>query len=378
MGESSGQQIVKVGSCENGVQSREKEEDDAVDEEVAKVLKEALDKDKAVERVDISGRQLTFLPEPICKIPWLVVLNLSQNHLESIPSSVSGLEKLEELNLSANFLKSLPESIGSLVKLNILDVSRNKIKQLPESIAHCRSLVELDASFNNLVFLPSNIGHGLVNLQKLSVQLNRIRAFPNSICEMKSLRSLDAHLNAIHGLPHDIGKLTNLEILNVSSNFYDLTEVPETIGDLVSLRELDLSNNQIRALPETIYQLKNLTKLNLDQNPLVIPPVEIVNGGIKAIKGYMIKRRLDTLEAEKQRAMAEAEMGWVAWGSSMVYNVFWGGPQNGYLGAQNDPCLYEQLSSTLMELEDSPEGMSTTPTAMSKLIVREPQENASH
>ncbi|KAK6160268.1 hypothetical protein DH2020_003649 [Rehmannia glutinosa] len=270
---------------------------------------------------------------------------------EVIPDSISGLQKLEELNVSSNLLETLPDAIGLLINLKILDVSGNKLKKLPESIAGCRSLIELDASFNNLMFLPTNIGYGLVNLQKFSVQLNNLRAFPNSICEMQSLRNLDAHFNAIHGLPHAIGRLTNLEVLNMSSNFNDLTEVPETIGDLINLRELDLSNNQIRALPETIYQLQNLTKLNLDQNPLVIPPIEIANKGVEAIKEYMMKKRLDMLEAEQQQSLMEEnrqdETGWVAWGTSMLHDVYSGVSQtvSGYLGGNKpkDSFLDQQL-----------------------------------
>lgn len=201
------------------------------------------------------------------------------------------------------------------------------------------------------MFLPTNIGYGLVNLEKLSIPFNKLRAFPNSICEMKSLRHLDAHFNVVHGLPNAIGRLTNLEILNVSSNFNDLTDVPETIGDLTNLKELDLSTNQIRALPESIYQLQNLTKLHVDQNPLVIPPLEIVNKGLEAIMEYMTKRRLDILEAEQQRSMlekkSETETGWVAWGTSTLSNVYTGISQtvSGYLGGNTprDPFLDQQL-----------------------------------
>ena len=91
-----------------------------------------------------------------------------------------------------------------------------------------RSLVELDAGFNSLTYLPTNIGYELLNLQKLMIQLNKIRSLPSSVCEMKSLRYLDAHFNELRGLPIAIGKLTNLEVLNLSSNFSDLRELPET------------------------------------------------------------------------------------------------------------------------------------------------------
>lgn len=197
------------------------------------------------------------------------------------------------------------------------------------------------------MFLPQNIGYGLVNLQKFCIQLNRLRALPSSICEMKSLRYLDAHFNALHGLPHAIGRLINLEVLNMSSNFNDLTEVPETIGELINLRELDLSNNQIRALPEMIYQLQHLNKLIVDQNPLVVPPLEVASKGVEAIKEYMMKRRLDVLEAEQKQSSEQngeqAEAGWVAWGTSLVQGVYSGVFRNVGGNAPKVPLLDQQL-----------------------------------
>lgn len=324
-----------------------------VNEDVVKILKEA-ESGSVVETVDLADRQLKLLPEAFGRLHGLVSLNLSRNHLEAIPDSIAGLQKLEELDVSSNLLQSLPDSIGLLLNLKVLNVSGNKLNTLPESIAGCSSLVELDASFNSLVCLPTNIGYGLLNLERLSIKLNKLRALPLSICEMRSLKDLDAHFNELHGLPRAIGKLTSLEVLNLSSNFSDLTELPETFGDLINLRELDLSNNQIRALPDTFFRLETLTKLNLDQNPLVIPPMEIVNKGVEAVKEFMAKRWADiiaeaqqksTLEANKQQ---QAQSGWLAWGSSMLTNFVSGVSQSvgGYLGGGKtsaDPYLDQQL-----------------------------------
>lgn len=213
--------------------------------------------------------------------------------------------------------------------------------------------MELDASFNELVYLPTNIGYELVNLQKLLVHLNKLCSLPTSICEMRSLRHLDAHFNELCGLPPAIGRLTNLEILNVSSNFNDLTELPDTIGDLINLKELDLSNNQIHALPGTFGRLDKLTKLNLDQNPLVIPPMDIVNIGVEAVKEYMAKRWLDMLVAEEERSMLEineqSQTGWLTRSTSWLNN--WASTVSesvaGYMGtgpkANRDPFLDQQL-----------------------------------
>ncbi|KAJ1399520.1 Leucine-rich repeat [Sesbania bispinosa] len=325
--------------------------DAEVNEKVVGILRKA--ESEQVEKVDLSGCQLRILPEAFGKIHGLLVLNLSRNQLEAIPDSIAGLKNLVELDISYNLLVSLPDSIGLLVNLKILNLSGNKLTALPESIALCRSLVELDASFNNLMCLPTNMGYGLVNLEKLLIQLNKIRFIPSSIGEMKSLRYLDVHFNELHGLPHTIGKLRNLEYLNLSSNFNDMTELPDTVGDLVNLRELDLSNNQIRALPYTFGRLEKLTKLNLDQNPIIVPPSEVVNQGAEAVKEFMAKWRLELIEEQQQRNMVEtqnqqAQTGWLAWGASLLNNV--AGVSESvaeYFGARKapprDPWLDQQL-----------------------------------
>ncbi|XP_027126602.1 plant intracellular Ras-group-related LRR protein 9-like [Coffea eugenioides] len=330
------------------IEEKEEVVEEELNEDVVTILK-AAEGNEPVERVNLSGKRLKFLPEAFGRIKSLVVLDLSNNQLEAIPDSIAGLESLEELNVSSNLLEALPDSIGLLFKLKILDVSGNKLTALPDSICRCRSLVELNAGFNKLSYLPTNIGYELVNLRRLSVPLNKLRHFPSSIGEMKSLCFLDAHFNELQGLTPSIGRLTNLEILNLSSNFSDLKELPQTIGDLSSLKELDLSNNQIHELPDTFGRLDNLMKLNVEQNPLVEPPKEIVDEGVEAVRAYMVKRRLDRLLAEEQRSMFEENTEAnssiltrsASWLTRMVSNVT--GNLSGYLGAAGnsnaDPYL---------------------------------------
>ncbi|XVE56345.1 hypothetical protein DITRI_Ditri04bG0001900 [Diplodiscus trichospermus] len=326
------------------------EEIEEVNVEVVGILEEALG--KGLERVDLSGRKLRFLPEAFGKISCLVLLNLSNNKLEVIPDSIAGLENLEELNLSSNLLESLPDSIGLLQKLKNLNVSGNKLNALPDTICHCRSLIELDVSFNSLSYLPTNLGKELGNLQSLSIHLNKIRSLPSSIGDMSSLRYLDAHFNELCGLPDEIGRLTNLEILNLGSNFADLRELPDTLGELTNLKELDLSNNQIEALPDTFGRLDKLTKLNLEQNPLVLPPLEVINLGVDAVKTFMAKRWLDILVEEERKCMLEvneqAQTGWLTRSTSWLKNYVSvvGESVSGYLGvgggAPRDRYLDEQ------------------------------------
>lgn len=208
-------------------------------------------------------------------------------------------------------------------------------------------------SFNKLTYLPTNIGYDLGKLKRLSVQLNKIRSLPSSIGEMKSLITLDVHFNELRGLPLAIGRLTNLEVLNLSSNFSDLTELPDTLGDLINLKELDLSNNQIHALPITFGRLDNLTMVNLEENPIVIPPKEIVDEGVEAVKVYMAKMWLDILVEEERRSMVEVQeqvqINLLTRSTSWVKSVVSGisGTVSGYLGnvgkSPIDPSLDQQL-----------------------------------
>ncbi|CAL5016377.1 unnamed protein product [Urochloa decumbens] len=325
--------------------------DAAVQEEVVAVLKQA-EEGKPVESVRLVDRQLRQLPEAFGRIQGLRVLDVSRNQLEVIPDAIGGLDHLEELRLAANSLISLPDTIGLLSNLKILNVSSNRLRALPDSISKCRSLVELDASYNGLTYLPTNIGYELVNLRKLWVHMNKLRSLPSSICEMMSLYLLDAHFNELCGLPSAFGKLSSLEILDLSSNFSDLKELPASFGDLLNLRELDLSNNQIHALPDTFGRLDKLEKLNLEQNPLAMPPMDIVDKGVDTVKEYMSKRWLDILlEEEQRRTAAETPQAsstpkaWLARSVSWVTDV--SGSLVGYLGgnekSEKDAYLDQQF-----------------------------------
>uniref|UniRef100_A0ACD5ZIZ0 Uncharacterized protein n=1 Tax=Avena sativa TaxID=4498 RepID=A0ACD5ZIZ0_AVESA len=306
------------GVVEGGGRRRKDEGSGAVDDEVVRVLR-AVEEGKAVERVILADRQLHHLPDHFGRIRGLLVLDVSRNQLQTVPDAIAGLEHLEELRLGSNALVALPDSIGLLSNLKILDVSGNKLRSLPDSISKCRSLVELNASYNVLVYLPTDIGHELVKLRKLWVHLNKLQSLPSSICEMRSLRLLDAHFNELHGLPSAFGDLAALESLDLSSNFSDMHDLPASFGNLLRLRELDLSNNQIHELPDCFGRLDRLERLSLDHNPIAVPPKDVVDKGVGAVKEYMAKRLRD--EEERQRSAAAAAespkassspMGWLS------------------------------------------------------------------
>lgn len=243
------------------------------------------------EEVDLSGMSLETIPNPSLNLAAICKLNLSNNDLQMIPESLTArMLNLVVLDVHSNQLKSLPNSIGCLSKLKALNVSCNLLVSLPRTIENCRSLEELNANFNKLSRLPDTIGFELVNLKKLSVNSNKLVFLPMSTSYITSLKILDARLNNLRSLPEDLENLINLEVLNVSQNFQYLETLPYSIGLLLSLVELDVSYNKITTLPDSMGCLRKLQKLSVEGNPLVSPPMEVVERGVHFVKEYLSEK----------------------------------------------------------------------------------------
>lgn len=247
--------------------------------------------DKKLEIVDLSGMSLDVLPTPPLNLASISKLDLSNNNFQSIPESLTALlRNLITLDVHSNQLKSLPNSIGCLSKLKTLNVSGNLLQSLPRTIENCKSLEELNANFNQLIQLPDTIGFELLSLRKLSVNSNKLVILPHSTSHLTNIRILDARLNCLRSLPEDLENLVNLEVLNISQNFQYLSTIPYSVGLLVSLVELDASYNNISVLPDSIGCLKKLQKLSVEGNPLVCPPIQVVEQGLAAVKEYLCDR----------------------------------------------------------------------------------------
>lgn len=169
----------------------------------------------------------------------------------------------------------------------------------------CSALEELNANFNQLTRLPDTLGFELHSLRKLSVNSNKLASLPFSTSHMTALRALDARLNCIRALPDGLENLINLEVLNVSQNFHFLRELPYAVGLLTSLRELDVSYNSISVLPDSMGCLTKLAKFSAVGNPLVCPPMDIVEQSLDAMRAYLSSRMNGTgVNAKKKK-------GWV-------------------------------------------------------------------
>ncbi len=102
--------------------------------------------------LDLSGLQLTSLPNCIAKLTYLKTLNLCDNQFVSIPESILPLSQLENLDISRNKISSLSGSLPIQAKL--LNLSNNTISSLPENLSHLNQLTTLCLHDNSVVFSP--------------------------------------------------------------------------------------------------------------------------------------------------------------------------------------------------------------------------------
>ncbi len=222
-----------------------------------------------MQSLDVSGNQLTALPESLGQLRKLQSIDVSSNQLTALPESLGELAELQSLDVSGNRLTALPKSLGQLTQLQSLDVSGNQLTALPKSLGQLAQLQSLDVSGNQLRALPESLGQ-LTQLQSLYLFGNQLRALPESLGQLAQLQSLFLYGNQLTALPESLGQLTQLQSLYLSSNH--LTGLPEWLGQLTPLKSLYLSGNQFTALPEWLGQLTPLQLLDLSHNQLTALP----------------------------------------------------------------------------------------------------------
>ncbi len=253
-----------------------------------------------LQSLDLSGNSLSEIPDSITRLTNLQSLDLSRNSLSEIPDSITRLTNLQSLDLKNNSISEICDSIARLTNLQSLDLSGNSIIYIYYLIARLTNLQSLDLSYNSLSAIPDSITR-LTNLQSLDLSYNSLSAIPDSITRLTNLQSLDLSYNSLSAIPDSITRLTNLQSLDLSYN--SLSAIPDSITRLTNLQSLDLIGTHLSAIPDLITRLTKLSYLNLDKNPITEPPLEVVKEGIEAIRQYFKQ-----IEAEGVDYLYEAKL----------------------------------------------------------------------
>ncbi|EKX37749.1 hypothetical protein GUITHDRAFT_51568, partial [Guillardia theta CCMP2712] len=72
------------------------------------------------------------IPQELCDIYSLVMLNLSDNLLDELPPGIGRLARLQNLHLCGNRLGCLPYDITELQNLQRLSLERNQFTTIPD------------------------------------------------------------------------------------------------------------------------------------------------------------------------------------------------------------------------------------------------------
>ena len=271
--------------------------------------------------LDLSGRNLTSLPEEVTGLTNLTILNLSNNQLTSLPPEITQLTNLTNLSLRSNQLTTVPAEITQLTNLTRLDLSGNQLKSLPAEFARLINLTSLSLDYNLLTNVPAVITR-LMNLTGLFLRFNGLTTLPAEITRLTNLTSLDLVGNQLTIVPIEITRLTNLTILFLSNN--QLTNVPAEITRLINLTSLSLSRNQLTSVPAELTRLANLTYLDLLENQLPIPPETLSNpGDVKAI--FVALAGLQTgerLNEAKLLVVGDGKVGKSSVVERLIYDTF--------------------------------------------------------
>jgi internalin A len=232
-------------------------------------LPESLNQLSQLQTLSLSNNQLTAVPESLCQLSQLQNLDVSNNQLTALPESLGQLSHLQDLDLSHNQLTAIPELPGQLSQLQTLSLSNNQLTVVPESLCQLSQLQNLDVSNNQLTALPESLGQ-LSHLQGLDLSQNQLTAIPESLGQLSHLQNLALQRNQLTALPESLGQLRQLQNLLLNGN--QLTSLPESLGRLSQLQNLLLDSNQLTALPESLGQLSELRHLFLDNNQLTVLP----------------------------------------------------------------------------------------------------------
>ncbi|MBW3780211.1 serine/threonine-protein kinase [Aeromonas veronii] len=179
-------------------------------------------------------------------------LKLSEN-LTEFPTEILSLkETLEVLDLTGNQLSTLPDELAGFGKLRIIFCSENRFTELPEVLGRCPALTMVGFKANRIAtvsakalpaglrwliltdnaieHLPDELGQ-CDALQKLMLAGNRLRELPTSLANCRKLELLRIAVNRIERFPEWLLSLPRLSWLACSGNPFSEGEETRAIDD---------------------------------------------------------------------------------------------------------------------------------------------------
>lgn len=167
-------------------------------------------------RLNLSCGLKEFPPEIFELADTLEILDLSGNELTSLPDDFARLHKLRILFCSDNLFTRLPEVLGLCPQLSMVGFKANRIREVPAA-ALGKSLRWLILTDNQISELPAAIGQ-CTQLQKLMLAGNQLQTLPAEMAACTRLELLRIAANRFASLPVWLLALPRLSWLAYAGN----------------------------------------------------------------------------------------------------------------------------------------------------------------
>jgi hypothetical protein len=166
-------------------------------------------------------------------------LKLCEN-LTEFPTEILSLkETLEVLDLTGNQLSTLPDELAGFGKLRIIFCSENRFTELPEVLGRCPALTMVGFKANRIATVSAkSLPAGL---RWLILTDNAIEQLPDELGQCDALQKLMLAGNRLRELPASLSNCRNLELLRIAAN--RIERFPEWLLSLPRLAWLAYSGN---------------------------------------------------------------------------------------------------------------------------------------
>jgi internalin A len=227
----------------------------------------AKEKIERTRRLDLGKCGLKSIPDELFELSWLEMLNLSNRYVDWqkwqwVESNNNGadnsISKLKKGIIKLNNLKILMIGGDIDISWKINDI------QLLENLTALQTLYLGNNQIRDISFLAN-----LINLKKLYINNNQISDI-SYLSNLTALLTLDLSNNKISDI-RCLKKLNSIDTLNLSNNkITDISPLKSLIIDIGLEKQRDWFGSGIL----------------IEDNPLVIPPQEIVERGKEAVIRY--------------------------------------------------------------------------------------------
>lgn len=172
--------------------------------------------------------------------------------LTEFPAEIISLaDTLEVLDLSGNQLSGLPDNFAQLSKLKIAFFSDNLFTELPPVLGQCKQLTMIGFKSNRIALVsPQSLPP---TTRWLILTNNKIQNIPSSIGNCLALQKVAFAGNLLTSLPREMANCRNLELLRISANNFN--ELPQWLLHLPKLSWLAVSGNPFSSSVQTASTL---------------------------------------------------------------------------------------------------------------------------